>query len=372
MNAFFARAMDGVDASVISERDREAEDAFAHLDIALINPYRTSDRRRGKICGISEIVTEDLTMLAASDLLVADLSIRGRSYVGAMIEIKYAYDHGKPIYVWVGGSGNEERIWLQYHASAITKTLEELTEILGIVLTPEGRRKNSMNTISYYCEVAAEYDLNRDDAHLFPAHPNAARVARYRREWQELRSWVGSVPVQGTVVDLGLGTGPWVGQWMDRTGHIVCIGASSEMLEVSRHRNDSKCVKHMTGNILDDKWLSSCLRNVDNLGTIVLAFVLSALAPADEATLISTLHGAVGSEVLLLVLDSQSSLFSRQGFFSRSEIQQRYVKSSRRSYRLYRRNLLAPDLCRILCSWGRDADCYYSDNYFLAGFSTKS
>lgn len=89
-----------------------------------------------KYCSLQErskiIVEHDLQDIKQSDLFLVDYSIPNRNYVGCTFEMAYAFLWKKTIIVYVGDSGNENRIFLQYHATHICNDLEKLGRLLKV------------------------------------------------------------------------------------------------------------------------------------------------------------------------------------------------------------------------------------------------
>lgn len=67
------------------------------------------------------IVTTDLTMIEASNILLVEISKVNIPYHGTSMEIVYAYQWGKKIFVW-GGSMS---YWVRYHADQVFVTMED-------------------------------------------------------------------------------------------------------------------------------------------------------------------------------------------------------------------------------------------------------
>jgi nucleoside 2-deoxyribosyltransferase len=134
---YFARAMDGIAPDRIRGQALEVEEVLVAHGIQMFDPYREEtegesgeslrDRAR-------EIVERDLALLRNTDAVLMDCSIAGHNYIGCICELIYAYLWKIPIVVFVGDSGNENRIWLQYHASHVCKTRDEaITKLIHIL-----------------------------------------------------------------------------------------------------------------------------------------------------------------------------------------------------------------------------------------------
>ncbi len=367
IKVFFSRAMEGIDPDSVKAQEMEIAAALNSLGMSISNPFKKKDERRTRISGISEIVDDDLSILAASHIVLADLSIPGRSYVGALFELAHAYNLGKQIYVWVGDSGNEKRIWLKYHSTAICKTFDEILEILYMIFTSEGRKVIAKETIEYYSTIAAKYEEKEKDFLLLKRDPETRD--RYIDESRALHKWVEGFRVEGTIVDLGSGTGPWVPNWIKHASRVICVDLSAEMLNISRQNNNFENVEHIQGDILDKKWLKSFLGRLNELDVIALGFILNSFTIEQEEQLLNSLRRLVSPGVRLILLESMSSPFSTNGYFSRTEIQSRPSPNNSRVFKLFKRNFLPKDARCVLKKFGDIEDLFYTENYFVSGIA---
>lgn len=103
-------------------------------NIDLINPFYDTDREdigaidNGRIdrYGVSlDIVENDLKLIRESDGLLYVPC--GHESIGSAMEIAYAYQFGKPVYV-IEASDLSKHIWLRYHATAVYPTWKALVE----------------------------------------------------------------------------------------------------------------------------------------------------------------------------------------------------------------------------------------------------
>lgn len=367
IKVFFSRAMEGIDPGIVKDQEMKISTALNSLGMSISNPFKKKDERRNCISGISEIVDDDLSILGNSDIVLADLSIPGRSYIGALFELAHAYKLGKQIYVWVGGSGNGERIWLKYHAAAICKAFDEILEILYMTFTSEGRTLIKSENIAYYSTIAPKYEDKERDFSLVKKDPKA--IDTYIEESRALHKWVEGLRVEGTIVDLGSGPGPWVTNWIQHASHVICVDLSAEMLNISRRNNNFKNVEHIQGDILDEKWLESFLDHLNKLDFIVLGFVLNSFTPDQEERFFTLLRRIVSPGTRLILLESMISPFSNNGYFSRTEIQYRPAPNTSHSFKLYKRNFLPKDARQVLENFGSIEDLFYTENYFVSGIA---
>lgn len=131
---FFAYGMDDLTGKEIFDGTKKITALLRELNFD-ITSGRKNDALVQENCSLKEaskiIVEKDLDDLKKCDVLLVDYSIPDRNYVGCTFEMAYAYFWKKVIIVYVGDSGNEKRMFLQYHANHICKNLEELRDILS-------------------------------------------------------------------------------------------------------------------------------------------------------------------------------------------------------------------------------------------------
>ena len=369
-NVFFSRGMDGINPNQIHSQEKKITDALSNLGMTISNPFIIDDPRRHRVSGIAEIVENDLLILKNSDFVIADLSIPDRSYIGAIFELSYAFEHNKQIFVWVGSSGNEKRIWLKYYATAICKSFEQLYEVLSITFTDAGRRENERENIEYYGAISGEYE--EKEREFSSIKKKAEDIEKYNREHDALRRWVKGLNLHGTIIDLGSGPGLWVPIWGEKGKRVICVDVSPEMLSISTNKNKFSNVEHVQGNILEPKWLETFLCGLNKIDIIVLSFVLNSFSLEQEKQLISFFRRYVSLETHLILLENQSAVFSTAGYFSRYEVQHRITSEHNRRYKICKRNFLLPDVCRALRNFGKIEDIFFTEDYFIGGVACLS
>lgn len=132
-NIYFARAVDGMDADEILGLANQVTKELIVYQMLLVDPFVQVKHVRDT-CTFEEkareIVEGDLSILKSADAVLMDCSIPGRSYIGCICELVYAHLWQIPVVVYVGSSGNDERYWLQYHATRVCKSREEAIDFL--------------------------------------------------------------------------------------------------------------------------------------------------------------------------------------------------------------------------------------------------
>jgi hypothetical protein len=72
--------------------------------------------------------------MESCDLLLADLSIIGHQYVGALMEIAHAHNIGTPVIAFVGNYPIGSRLWLKAHCNYIVNDIVEATSLIDGLL----------------------------------------------------------------------------------------------------------------------------------------------------------------------------------------------------------------------------------------------
>lgn len=131
---YFARAIDGED---IAKRLTLASDVASELaaaGLSMVDPTvddppavaeTVADERRL----YQAIVDHDLSVLKSCHAVLMDISVAGRSYIGCICEMTYAYLWRIPCIVYTG-EADSRRPWLHYHATAVVETRAEAIDLL--------------------------------------------------------------------------------------------------------------------------------------------------------------------------------------------------------------------------------------------------
>lgn len=117
---YFARAMEGLGRQEI----RQGADFVRRIlgnSADLLDPFEaeaTPDDYK-------KVVFDDLSLLRTADVLLVDMSIADRNYIGCSCELVYAFLEGIPSVVHVGETDYAKRKWLQYHATVIVSDFQD-------------------------------------------------------------------------------------------------------------------------------------------------------------------------------------------------------------------------------------------------------
>ena len=129
---YFARGVDGLEWSAVLQCASLFRARLSGYSIELIDPV--AEGRKMGVRTYKEIVETDLDHLRSCNAVLMDMSIPNRNYIGCCCELVYASLWHIPSVVYVGQSGNGERPWLRYHASAVCKTQgQAVIEIVQLI-----------------------------------------------------------------------------------------------------------------------------------------------------------------------------------------------------------------------------------------------
>lgn len=124
---YFARAIDGQDLDGTRKLASLVAHQLAAYSLQLVDPTLTepivdpSVAATGTRLFYGAIVEHDLAVLRTCDAVLMDMSILNRNYIGCVCEMTYAYLWQIPCVLYVG-SNDQNRPWLQYHATAIFRS----------------------------------------------------------------------------------------------------------------------------------------------------------------------------------------------------------------------------------------------------------
>jgi nucleoside 2-deoxyribosyltransferase len=121
---YFARAIDGQGKKAGQALTYRVAKELADVGLLMVDPTvnEPTTTANGRSLKQAEkyqaIVEHDLSILRSCDAVLMDISEPGRSYIGCICELTYAYLWQIPCVVYLGGC-DKNRPWLHYHASAI-------------------------------------------------------------------------------------------------------------------------------------------------------------------------------------------------------------------------------------------------------------
>jgi hypothetical protein len=135
---YFARAIDGEDSATRLALASDVASELAAAGLLMVDPTvddptgaSATEAGTGKLYQV--IVEHDLSVLKSCHAILMDISVPGRSYIGCICEMTYAYFWRIPCVVYVGKT-DSRRPWLHYHATAVFETRADAIDLLGRLL----------------------------------------------------------------------------------------------------------------------------------------------------------------------------------------------------------------------------------------------
>jgi nucleoside 2-deoxyribosyltransferase len=135
---YLALAMDGIDRKSVRDREDAFQKLLASLPVDVFSMINLEDTlaisEKDKLSRAKNIVRKELEVLKSCDILLVDYSKKNHNYIGCTCEIVYAHFMRKPVIVYVGDSGYEDRIWLLFHSTEICLSLDSVVLAVSGVL----------------------------------------------------------------------------------------------------------------------------------------------------------------------------------------------------------------------------------------------
>lgn len=134
LRVYFARAIDGQEARAISSLTSLVNDDLMAVGMELVDPT-VSEPQPGEdidshsIDHYRAIVDHDLAVLRTCDAVLMDMSIVGRSYIGCICEMTYAFLWNVPCAVYIGMQ-DTKRPWLHYHAAVFQQRKDAIAYLV--------------------------------------------------------------------------------------------------------------------------------------------------------------------------------------------------------------------------------------------------
>lgn len=133
---YFAHSIEGRETQEVERDIAYYRDLFArnNCEARLLSMYEVFEGKffeKGYFKDVNlagMLVETEKRHLEVSDLMLADLSIPGHQYVGALMEVIFAHDRGIPVVGVVGESSIGSRLWLEAHCRLITKDPDQAVQ----------------------------------------------------------------------------------------------------------------------------------------------------------------------------------------------------------------------------------------------------
>ena len=124
---FFAQAIEGLSVEKIQENFSPFHSIFNRNNLKIINQDLMTPNPKEEAI---KLIEEELKLLSTADMLVVDMSIANRNYLGCTIEMTKAKELGIPIIVYTGNSNYQTRGSLSYLTSYVVRNYDELEKLI--------------------------------------------------------------------------------------------------------------------------------------------------------------------------------------------------------------------------------------------------
>ncbi|NSW84091.1 MAG: nucleoside 2-deoxyribosyltransferase [Syntrophothermus sp.] len=118
---YLAGGIDGLSREQATCWRQRATEVLQNKGFEVIDP--THGRDMEMVYDPREVVGSAFANVDSADILLVEMNTPGHAYIGTAIEIRRAWEQGKPIICW--GTANRSSYFLRYHATEISETLEE-------------------------------------------------------------------------------------------------------------------------------------------------------------------------------------------------------------------------------------------------------
>ncbi|MHC4564793.1 MAG: class I SAM-dependent methyltransferase [Planctomycetota bacterium] len=338
---YYARAMDDLPQSLVEHDDENVQEALNKLGYSLINPYTKPNNSN---LNYDTIVEDNLRLLASSHVLLANLSVPGYIYVGAVYEITQACHLQIPVVTYVGQTGLENRCYLLHYADFICEDLNESLEYIWRCLSKDGIKHQLAESISFYDVVGRE---GRETSNK-PYKERQNDIERYETERNLLKKKFIEYCCDKDVLELGCGTGEWTAAMLKTARSLVSIDASENMLMRAKKRIGS-CANKLT--LLRGDFLKQHL-TIRPLDVVVAYFTISFLPPVMQQQLLARIKDwLLPGGICLFAESAQFSTLPSFGL-GRQRIQTRV--GAEREYRIYKECFSPYQLKKVVSDAGFD------------------
>jgi nucleoside 2-deoxyribosyltransferase len=130
MIVYLAGAIDHVPPSFAVKWRQDATSRLEAIGYEVLDPTEGKDLYHPAVntdlYTPKQIVESDKAMIDRADILLVEMSRKDIPYIGTSMEILYAWERGKQVYVW----GGPQSYWVRYHATKVFLTLKETLDYL--------------------------------------------------------------------------------------------------------------------------------------------------------------------------------------------------------------------------------------------------
>jgi SAM-dependent methyltransferase len=279
LRIYYARAMDGTDATKIRDDECSLMTALQRKGLpeeSFVNPHTS---QAVPIEEADRLVDDNLKLLKASHIVLANLSLQNYTYVGAIFEMAQAANLGRPIVACIGSSSLDNRYYLHRYCDFICRTIDEAVEYIRRCWTLEGINHQLNEEREFYDKIAIE----RGIATGKPYKNKELDIDRYKREKDHLKEKLRDYCRDKIVLELGCGTGEWTQVVADVAKSVTCIESSRNMIERAKQRLAKSLIQP---NIIHGDFFDET-SSVEPADVILSYFTLSFLPPKAQSSLLS-------------------------------------------------------------------------------------
>jgi SAM-dependent methyltransferase len=334
LKVYYARAIDDIDYSEILRADLRIQKAINQKGFFLVNPYKKTSI---SVEQLGNIVDKNTELLKESDVLLADLTIKDYTYIGAIFEIVQAVNFGIPTVICVGNTNYKNRLYLHHYCDFICRTVDEGFEYIWRFLSHDGIEHQLREEEEFYEAIAANYYEESRKTYA----DKEKDIEKYERERITLREKLEKYCRNKSVLELGCGSGDWTQTITEVAKSVTCIDISTYMINEAKKRLIRSPIQpyFICGDFLDETL------SIEPCEVVVSYFTLSLFPPIIQNILLSNMKNWVTTGGYFLFGESmQISTISSIGM-GRRRIQCRTV--GRRDYIIYKDHF-SPDRLQAL------------------------
>ena len=316
LSVYFARAMDERDPGDIIRDDEIYAELLSRIGGVIKNPYEPKCRKPMED-GLN-VAQNDLKLLSASDIVLADMSIPNYQYVGCIFEIVHAAINNIPVVLVNGQNNFHNRYYIQAYCNFIAKTKEDAVEYIERVYTKKGIEKQWEETHAYYNIADDKPDSIRNSLRKL--------IRKY---------------VKGKAFQISIRTSQWTKTICETASEVIAIYRSKEM--IARARNELSFYRNISflhGDIFEN--------NIKKgpFDCIVIYLFLSLLPPPMQKRLLNCVRAILKPGGILIVADTLEMLdFSSLGL-GRCRLYKQKIGD--RMFVLYKEHFYGGSLAKLL------------------------
>jgi len=349
LKIYYARAMDNIDNYEIINDDIQTQNAINQKGFSLVNPYESKDV---SVVHPGTIIEKNTQLLQDSDVLIANLSIKNYTYIGAIFEIVQAINLKIPTVICVGNTNYRKRLYFHYYCDFICKTISEGLEFIWRFFTYDGIEHQLKEEEAYYQAIATNYEYKSRKIYI----DKKSDLDKYEQERIILRKKLKEYCKNKSVLELGCGSGDWTQTIVEVAKAVTCIDVSSCMIAEAKKRLNNSPIQpdYICGDFIDETL------TIEPCEIVVSYFALSFLPPIVQNIFLSKIKNWITPGGCILFGESMHiSTIPSVGIGCR-RIQYRTVGDKK--YVMFKEHF-SPDRLRKLISTHQLKVFDFSDNF---------